>query len=100
ASYRNNNCKHRGSSLVLKNYLELKWRGDPPFKLGVAAQLWDVHVRGLKPGRKATVWNQDTGAPLVQAFADQSSRVDVSLVLRSNELAGSLLMGLDDKPFL
>jgi len=36
----------------------------------------------------------------VQAFADQSSRVDVSLVLRSNELAGSLLMGLDDKPFL
>ena len=95
-----NNCKHRGSSLVLKNYLELKWRVDPPVERGIIAQQWDVHVRGLEPGRKATVWNQDTGAPLVQAFADQTSRVDVSLVLRSNELASSLLLGLDDKPFL
>jgi hypothetical protein len=95
-----NNCKHRGSSLVLKNYLELKWRVDPPTEGPIMAQQWDVHVRGLEPGRKATVWNQDTGVALVQAFADETSRVDVSLVLRSNELAGSLLMGLDDRPFL
>jgi hypothetical protein len=85
---------------VLKNYLELVWRVDPPTERAVIAQLWEVHVRGLESGRQVTVWNQDTGEPLVQAFADQTSRVDVSLVLQSGQRAESLLVGLDDKPFL
>jgi hypothetical protein len=95
-----NNCKHRGSSLVLKRYLELKWRVDPPVERGDVVQQWDVHVRGLEPGRKATVWDQDTGEQLMHGFADHTGRVDVSLVLRRSDRAGSLLMGLDDEPFL
>jgi hypothetical protein len=95
-----NRCKHQGSSLVLKNYLELIWRVDPPTERAVIAQLWEVHILGLEPGRQVTVWNQDTGEPLVHAFADQTSRVDVSLILRSDQRADSLLVGLDDKPFL
>ena len=100
AAERINNCKHRGSSLLLKNYLALKWRVDPPVERGIIAQLWEVHIRGLEPGRKATVWNQETGVTLVQAFADRTGRVDVSLVLRNDHWADSLLMGLDDEPFL
>ena len=96
-----NNCEHRGSSLVLKNYLELLWLGNPaPIERGNTAQQWDLHVRGLEQGRKVTVWNQDTGEQLVQAFADQTNRVDVSLMLQSKEPASALLIGLDDKPFL
>ena len=95
-----NNCKHRGSSLVLKKYLELKWLVDPPQDSRLKAHLWDVHVRGLTPGRKTMVWNQETGAMLMQAFADQSGRVNISLVLSDGELTGSLLVALDDSPFL
>jgi hypothetical protein len=100
AAERINKCKHRGSDLLFKKYLELKWRVDPPVERGIIAQQWEVHVRGLEPGRKATVWNQDTGVPLVHAFADRTGRVDVSLVLLSNERADALLMGLDNEPFL
>ena len=63
AFIRINNCKHRGASLVFHRYLSLKWLGNPSPELGESAQQWEVHVRGLAPGRKATVWNQDSGAP-------------------------------------
>ena len=95
-----NNCKHRGSSLVLKKYLELIWLVDPPQNPRLKAHLWDVHVQGLAPGRKAMVWNQETGSMLMQAFADQSGRINISLVLSDGELTGSLLVALDDSPFL
>ena len=31
-----------------------------------------MHIRGLESGRKVTVWNQDTGTPLVHAYADRT----------------------------
>lgn len=99
AFIRINNCKHRGASLVFHRYLSLKWLGNPSPELGESAQQWEVHVRGLTPGRKATVWNQDSGAPLVNLFADRTGRVDVALVLPSGQRADALLIGLDDEPF-
>ena len=100
AAERINKCMVRGASLLFRKYLELKWRVDPPDVLrGLIAQQWDVHVHGLEPGRKATVWNQDTGAPLMHAYADRMGRVDISLILRGDQQAGALLMGLDDEPF-
>lgn len=70
-----------------------KWRVDPPVQRGLVAQQWDVHVRGLEPGRQATVWNQETGAILVRAFADRTGRLDLSLVLHNHEQASALTMG-------
>jgi hypothetical protein len=100
AAERINRCKHLGSDLLLARYLAVKWLGHPPERGGLTAQQWEVHVRGLEPGRAATVWNQDTGVRLVRAFADRTGRVDVSLVLQDGDRADSLLMGLDDVPFL
>ncbi len=94
------NCNHKGSSLIFKKYLELKWRVDPPPDAVFIANKWDIHVRGLEPGRKATVWNQKTGAILMQAFATQYGVIDISLLLRNKDLASSLLIGLDDGLFM
>jgi hypothetical protein len=94
-----NNCKHRGSSLVLHRFLSLLWLKDPSPELGSEAQQWEVHVRGLTPARMATVWNQSTGAPLARAFANQAGRMDIALVLPNGHRADALLITLDDEPF-
>jgi hypothetical protein len=91
-------CKQLGSDLVLKRYLELQWLVDPPFD-GRFAREWEIHVLGLEPGRTATVWNAGTGESLVRAYADPSGRVDVSLIVPSEEQGDSLIMSLDDLPF-
>src|SRR5262249_32869791 len=57
-------------------------------------------VRGLDAGRRLTVWNQDSGVELVNAFADHNGNLSISLILGPNESARSILMGLDDMPFL
>lgn len=95
-----NKCKLRGADLLLRKYLELKWRVDPPdvFRDRVAQQ-WELHVRGLEPGRQLTLWNSDNGALLLHAFANQAGRVDISLLLRGAHQAGVVLMGLDERPF-
>ena len=100
AVIRINNCKHRGSDLILHEYLSLIWLGRPPESRGSVAQQWEVHVRGLAPGRKATVWNQDSGTALMRGFADRTGRVDASLILRDGEHADALLLSLDEKPFV
>ena len=93
-------CKALSTSLVLKGYLERLWLGRPPEVGSVVSQHWEVQVRGLAPGRMLTVWNQDSGAELVKAFTDHRGSVNISLVLGPNESARSILMGLDDRPFL
>jgi hypothetical protein len=94
------NCNHKGSSLILKKYLALKWLVDPPPDSRLKAHLWDVRMSGLTPGRKATVWNQQTGAVLLEAAANHFGNVDISLVLRNKDMADSLLVGLDEGEFL
>lgn len=93
-------CKALSTSLVLKGYLEKKWLGRPPEVGTVASQLWEVQVRGLAAGRRLTVWNQDSGAELVKAFTDHRGSLNISLVLGPHESARSILMGLDDRPFM
>jgi len=95
-----NNCKHRGANLLLRKYIEMLWLGRPPTDRGSVAQQWDIHVRGLAPLRKATVWNQETRQPLVQAFVNRAGRLDLSLVLDGKDRSQSLLLSLDDEPFL
>jgi hypothetical protein len=98
AALRISRCKQLGTSLVLKRYLELLWLVDPP-PVGRVAHQWEIHVRGLAPGRKATVWHGESSKPLVEAFADASGRVDVSLIVPHEERTESLVVGLDDLPF-
>jgi|GEM_PF-5425391 len=100
AVLRINNCMHRGTSLVMEKYLSLIWLGNPNPDARFKSQLWDVYVHGLEPGRKATVWNQNTGVQLVQAFVNQFGLLDISLILSHHEQADSLLVGLDDKLFI
>lgn len=92
-------CKALSSSLVLRKYLEKIWLGRPPETGAQGSQHWEVQVRGLDAGRRVTVWNQDSGAELVRAFADHRGNLNISLVLGSGEQARSILMGLDDQPF-
>ncbi len=95
------NCMAISASLLLRKYLAILWLGNPPddHESEIAHQ-WDVHLRGLETGRAATVWNGETGQVLVRAFADRTRRMDVSLLLRGQERVGSLVLGLDDMPFL
>ena len=93
-------CKALSASLVLKSYLAKIWLGRPPEVGTVGSQQWEVQVRGLAAGRRLTVWNQDSGAELVRAFADHRGSLNISLVLGPDESARSILMGLDDRPFL
>jgi hypothetical protein len=95
-----NNCIQLGSDLLHEKYLEALWLVDPPErKFGVPTQQWDVHVYGIEPGRIATLWNQNTGARLVQSFADRNGRIDVSIMLQEKDWAQSLAIGLDNEPF-
>jgi hypothetical protein len=98
AALRISRCKQLGASLVLKKYLEVLWLVDPP-SVGNVAHQWEIHVRGLAPGRKATVWHGESSELLVEAFADASGRVDVSLIVPPEERTESLVVGLDDLPF-
>lgn len=93
-----NRCKLQGADLLWRKYLELRWRVDPP-PFESVAQLWEIHVHGLAPGRQAHVWNQTTGALLVTGYADATGRLDVALVLPGREWAAGLLLGLDDERF-
>ena len=95
------NCKALGANLLFRKYVEMHWLGNPPDdRGGKVAQQWDIHARGLEAGRAVTVWNGVTGQLLVKAFADKTHRVDISLVLQGQDRAGTLLMSLDDEPFL
>jgi hypothetical protein len=93
-------CKALSTSLVLKGYLEKKWLGRPPEVGTEGSQQWEVHARGLAAGRRVTVWNQDSGAELVKAFTDHRGSLNISLVLGPKESVRSILIGLDDRPFL
>jgi hypothetical protein len=98
AVLRINRCKQLGASLVLRKYLQLFWLVDPP-EPGRVAHQWEIHSHGLSPGRRVTVWHGVTGSPLVEAFADASGRVDVSLFVPPGERTESLVVGLDGAPF-
>jgi hypothetical protein len=98
AAERINRCKQLGASLLLRRYLELLWRPNPP-PGGKVAQGWEVHVLGLQAGQKMTLWNARTGEVLVEAFANGSGRAEASLVLADEAQARALLVGLDDAPF-
>jgi hypothetical protein len=94
-------CKAIGANLLLRKYVEMLWLGNPPDdRESKVSQQWDVHMRGLEAGRAVTVWNAETGKILARAFADRTQRVDLSLLLKGKDRVSSLLMGLDDEPFL
>jgi hypothetical protein len=99
AAERINHCEQLGHDLVLKKYLELLWRVDPLVD-AFGAQRWELNLIGLESGRQARVWNQETGALLGEFSADRFGRLDINLVIAADEFAPSILLTLDDVPYL
>lgn len=90
-----NKCKQ----LMNERFFSIKWLVDPPPYERVG-QRWQLHVRGLKQGTKAQVFNQETGTALGEFVANEFHRLDISVALPPDQYAASLLVALDDMPFL
>ncbi|WP_142685416.1 hypothetical protein [Chitinophaga polysaccharea] len=95
AAERISKCKQ----LMNNKFFSFKWLVDPPPYESVG-QRWQIHIRGLHQGRKARVFNQDTGTHLEEFTVSEFQRLDISVVLPPGQHASSLLIALDDMPFI
>jgi hypothetical protein len=99
AAERINRCKQLGHDLLTIKYLEVFWLIDPPPDSKVA-QHWEITITGVQQGQKLSVWDRETGVQVGEAQANVFGRMDVSLILAGERQARSLLLGLDNVPFL
>lgn len=95
AAERISKCKQ----LMNDKFFSFKWLVDPP-RYERVGQRWQLHIRGLHQGRKARVFNQYRGTPLGKFIVNEFQQLDISVVLSPDQHDSSLLIALDDMPFI
>jgi hypothetical protein len=99
AAWRLNNCYIHAHLFPTIKGLHVKWIPDPPPDAEVG-QHWQIYVQGLDQGRQVTAWDQSTGRKLAIVRADSGGHIELSLVIPETRPLETLLLTLDDQPFL
>jgi hypothetical protein len=98
AAWRINTCYWKQNLLTLVRALQVFWLPRPPER--ELAQHWLVRIGGLAESDAITAWNGETGRRLAQVHSTVGGETEVSLVVPSARAMRTLMLTLNDTPFL
>jgi hypothetical protein len=94
-----NNCYWKQSLLTRVKALQVLWLPNPSPDSRIA-QHWLVRIIGLALGDIITAWDGETGRRLAMVRSASGGETEISLVLPSQRFIQSLMLTLNDMPFL
>jgi hypothetical protein len=98
AAWQVSTCYWKQNILTLVKALQVFWLPRPA-EQDAFAQHWLVRIAGLEATDAITAWDGETGRQLARVRS-ASGEIEVSLVLPPERSTGSLMLTLNDTPFL